>query len=417
MSSAALQHAVATDLEAAWRRSDALFGMIAPEAMTTRPIPLRQPFIFYMGHLPAFAWNHVGRRILGRPAFRPDLDELFERGIDPVDTQDGVGGDEAGWPPVAEVVAYRDRVREALRPLLEDERLAKTLAMVLEHELMHHETLLYMMLRLPHAAKRPPAGLPPFVFEGAIASREVRVDAGRAHLGAERGALPFVWDNELDAHEVSVPGFSMDATPVRNAELLAFVEAGGYDQHALWSDEAWSWLQRRGQRHPLCWSRERDGWMYRTLFADVPLERAADWPVFVTWAEAQAYTRFIGRRLLTEAEFHRAAIGAAPGNAGLRHWSPTPVGSDPGGTSAWGVHDLVGNGWEWTGTAFAPFRGFTPLPGYPGYSADFFDGRHYVLLGGSWATDERLLRPSFRNWFQPHYPYVFAQFRTVAGSR
>ena len=91
--------------------------------------------------------------------------------------------------------------------------------------------------------------------------------------------------------------------------------------------------------------------------------------------------------------------------------SPLPVGSRPDGVSAWGVHELVGNGWEWTCSPFAPFPGFEPMPRYPGYSADFFDGAHFVLLGGSWATDQALLRPSFRNWFQPHYPYVFSKFR------
>jgi formylglycine-generating enzyme required for sulfatase activity len=98
-------------------------------------------------------------------------------------------------------------------------------------------------------------------------------------------------------------------------------------------------------------------------------------------------------------------------NVGFGCGSPTPVGCRPDGASAWGVLELLGNGWEWTGTPFAPFPGFEAMAGYPGYSADFFDDAHFVLLGGSWATDEALLRPSFRNWFQPHYPYVFSKFR------
>jgi formylglycine-generating enzyme required for sulfatase activity len=138
----------------------------------------------------------------------------------------------------------------------------------------------------------------------------------------------------------------------------------------------------------------------------------------------------VGRRLPSEAEFHRAAYATPEGVTraypwgsaepeprhgvfGFASWDPEPIGSRPDGDSAFGVGDLVGNGWEWTRTPFAPLPGFEPLPFYPGYSADFFDGRHFVLKGGSPRTDVSLLRRSFRNWFQPHYPHVYAGFRCV----
>jgi formylglycine-generating enzyme required for sulfatase activity len=180
------------------------------------------------------------------------------------------------------------------------------------------------------------------------------------------------------------------------------------------------------------WRRARRGWAQQTLFDEVPLDEAGDWPVYVSWAEARAYCAWRGARLPTEPEWHRAAYGAPDGslrshpwgedppsarhgNFGLRQWSPTPVGRFPDGASAWGALDLVGNGWEWTDTVFGPLPGFTPyIRTYPGYSADFFDGRHYVLRGASWATDATLIRRSFRNWFQPHYPYVFAKFRCIS---
>ena len=145
----------------------------------------------------------------------------------------------------------------------------------------------------------------------------------------------------------------------------------------------------------------------------------ADWPVYVSLAEARAFARWRGERLPTEAEFHRAASAArrrrsagrgAPrpprhGNFGFRHWAPTPVGTHPEGASAWGVQDLIGDGWEWTDTVFGGLPGFDAyIPGYAGYSADFFDGKHYVLKGGSWATADDLVRPSFRNWFQAALP-------------
>jgi formylglycine-generating enzyme required for sulfatase activity len=151
----------------------------------------------------------------------------------------------------------------------------------------------------------------------------------------------------------------------------------------------------------------------------------------VTWAEASAFARWRGARLPTEAEFHRAAFGTPHGperrypwgdaidgspqaNFDFQRWDPAPIGSHPGGASPFGVHDLVGNGWEWTSTVFAPFDGFTPLPSYPEYSADFFDGGHFVMKGASPVTAAPLTRRGFRNWFRPRYPYVYATFRCVA---
>ena len=164
------------------------------------------------------------------------------------------------------------------------------------------------------------------------------------------------------------------------------------------------------------------------MFERVPLP--LDWPVYVSHAEAAAFARWAGRSLPTEAQWHRAAYGTpdggeriypwgdAPpdptrGNFNFAAWDPQPVTAHPAGASAFGVQDLLGNGWEWTSTPFAPFPGFQPFPFYPGYSADFFDGRHFVMKGGSARTAECLLRRPFRNWFQPRYPYVYATFRCV----
>ncbi len=168
------------------------------------------------------------------------------------------------------------------------------------------------------------------------------------------------------------------------------------------------------------------------MFDSFPLQQAASWPVYVSLAEARAYARWAGKRLPTEAEFHRAAYygpdgrksehpwgnsapGARHGNFDFLSWAPLPVGSRLAGASRWGVLELVGNGWELTDTPFEPFPGFSSyIESYPDYSRDFFDGKHFVLKGASWATDANLLRPSFRNWYQAHYPYVFAKFRCVS---
>jgi len=164
------------------------------------------------------------------------------------------------------------------------------------------------------------------------------------------------------------------------------------------------------------------------MFAEMPLP--LDAPAYVSQAEAAAFARWAGGLLPTEAEFHRAAYGAPEGperaypwgaeepderhgNFDLRRFDPTPVGSHPDGASAFGVQETVGNGWEWTRTPFGPFAGFRPHPFYAGYSKDFFDGKHLVMKGASPRTAACFLRRSFRNWFQPHYPYVYATVRLV----
>src|SRR5204862_2765867 len=129
--------------------------------------------------------------------------------------------------------------------------------------------------------------------------------------------------------------------------------------------------------------------------------------VYVTWAEASAYAAWRGRRLPSEGQWVRAAEGTGPGNCDFQRCDPEPVGTRPESISRFGARDLMGNGWEWTSDVFAPFPGFTPLPSYPEYSGDFFDGSHFVLKGGSPVTAKPLLRSGFRNWFRPRYPYVY----------
>ena len=428
-----------------WARTDRILAILAPDAWLAQPIALRHPFIFYLGHLPAFAWNHVCAGVLDRPPFNAAFDNLFSRGIDP-DVDDPTRCHAhpdvpERWPSLDEVIGYRDRVRAAvlesvdLVPERDKTHLMarenRVFSMVIEHEEMHQETLLYMLARLPCPAKVRPAWLPPHVRGPGRPAGTVEIPGGTARLGARFDALPFGWDNEFPEIEAVVPGFAMDVTAVTNAQFSVFVEDGGYRRPELWTDEDWAWIGHAAQTCPVVWERHEGRWAYRALFDLIPLDTVADWPVYVSLAEGRAYARWRGRRLPTESEFHRAAFGdpdggerrfpwgAAPaterhGNFDFQHWAPTPVGTHPEGASAWGVHDLVGDGWEWTDTRFAGLPGFVPyIPGYPGYSADFFDGKHHVLKGASWATARDLVRPSFRNWFQAHYPYVFAKFRCV----
>ena len=444
-------------------RSRAIFDLIDPSAYYSRPIALRNPIVFYEGHLPAFSVLSFLRRGLGLGPVDARMEALFERGIDPDSAESAIprSGADTRWPSRDEVLAFGARADEAIVRALEDAdfvedrpamRRAEALFTALEHEAMHQETLLYMWHRLPYAQKRRPpsdllagGGLERIAPARSAGRSTVRIPAGVATLGADRDRIPFGWDNEFDEHRVDVLPFDIDTHNVTNGEFLAFLEAGGYRTRALWSEADWGWLQQERVPSPAFWlmpedddqgksAGERvDAPHWRGMFEAIPLP--LDWPVYVSQAEASAYARWKGRRLPTEAEFHRAAFGtpsgveraypwgdappdtsdkvARRGNFDFHHIDPVPVGSYPAGASAWGVHDLVGNGWEWTSTLFAPFSGFMPMASYPEYSADFFDGQHYVMKGASPATAAALIRRSFRNWFRPNYPYVYAAFRTV----
>jgi gamma-glutamyl hercynylcysteine S-oxide synthase len=416
-------------------RSRHLFDLITSDAYYSRPIALRNPVVFYEGHLAAFSVNTLIKKALGEPGIDPDLEVLFARGIDPEHDLPEAAL-RAQWPARERVLAYGAeadrRLEEALatavlerpgHPLLDR---AEAVFTVIEHEEMHQETLQYIWHRLPFNEKHRPAGLS-LVTDGPVPAQDrVRIPAGVATLGARRGELPFGWDNEFAELRVDVPAFEVDRHDVTNAEYLAFVEDGGYEQEALWTPGGWAWRSHEQVSHPLFWERHAGQWFWRAMFGLVPLPPA--WPVYVSHAEAEAFARWRGDRLMTEAEYHRAAFGTphgaerafpwgsepadgSRGNFGAAQWDPVPAGMFPAGASAFGVHDLVGNGWEWTSSPFAPFPGFAPMPSYPEYSADFFDAAHFVMKGASPATPAAHVRRSFRNWFRPHYPYVYATFR------
>jgi iron(II)-dependent oxidoreductase len=454
-------------------RTRALFDLVHESAYYERPIALRNPVVFYEGHLPAFAVNTLIKKGLGQKGIDEHLETIFARGIDPDTESAAIARGNPAWPsrPVVQEYARAadDLIADAIchaelerddHPLLNE---AQALRTILEHEDMHQETLAYMWHQLPYEAKRKPAHyvtVPPGLRAPGSGLQawpaRAAVPAGTVTLGTRDG---FAWDNERPAHCVSVGEFEIDAHNVTNARFLEFVEAGGYRDRGWWRDEDWAWVQAERILHPSFWEYvstansqpdtcpnsqaldarvslgvgARSGlgvgsWFWRGMFERVPLPM--DWPVYVTWAEANAYSRWKGRRLPSEAEFHRAAFGMPngrerrypwgdrlegrpPANFDFQRWDPEPVDAHPEGASAFGVHDLVGNGWEWTSTVFAPFDGFAPLPSYPEYSSDFFDGDHFVMKGASPVTARTLVRPGFRNWFRPRYPYVYATFRTV----
>jgi ergothioneine biosynthesis protein EgtB len=423
-------------------RSQTLFDLLTPDAYYSQPIALRHPIVFYEGHLPAFSFNTLVKKALGRPGIDSRLESLFARGIDPHENAAAASGDHASaWPSREAVHAFAaeaDRqVIEALThaeidrpgdPLLDH---AEAAFAILEHEAMHQETLLYMWHRLPFGQKRAPAGYVPRTA-GASPSREwIDVPGGCATLGVDRESIAFGWDNEFGALAAPVEPFAIERHDVTNERFLAFVDAGGYRDARWWTPADWEWVQREQVAHPLFWEQVNGEWHWRAMFDLVPLPPA--WPVYVSQAEASAFARWSGGRLPTEAEFQRAAYGGPSGERpypwgtnepatehgvfDFTSWDPEPAGTHPMGASAWGVEDLVGNGWEWTGTTFGPFPGFRPMASYPEYSADFFDGEHFVMKGASPATARELVRPTFRNWFRGRYPYVYATFRCVSSDR
>jgi gamma-glutamyl hercynylcysteine S-oxide synthase len=429
-------------------RSRAIFGLLNERTYYSQPIPLRHPIVFYEGHLPAFSFNTLVKKALGRPSIDTWLETLFARGIDPADSEAPLGPDaiieknQRAWPSRALVRQFAEEADRQVLAALEHAELdrpghplldhGEAVHAILEHEAMHQETLLYMWHRLPFDVKRRPHDYMPRVDGQAPPSEWVEVPGGHVTLGVDRGSIPFGWDNEFQACSAEVSSFSIERFDVTNARFLEFVDAGGYTDQRWWRPDDWKWITADSVRHPLFWERQGDGWWWHGMFELVPLPPS--WPVFVSQAEADAFARWAGARLPTEAEFQRAAFGTPEGDE-RRHswgdaepdpargvfdfssWDPEPTGSHHAGASAWGIEDLVGNGWEWTATPFAPFKGFRPMASYPEYSADFFDGEHFVMKGASPATARGLLRPTFRNWFRPRYPYVYATFRCVKNGR
>ncbi len=389
-----------TELAEARTHTDALFALVDRATLYERPIPDRHRLIFYVGHLEAFDWNQLARGVRGEPSFDPTFDQLFEAGIDPPPGQ--APQDTArDWPSVDRVLQYNARARSRIDELW-DESPADMRQMVIEHRWMHAETICYLLQQLDQSLKKRPAPSRPRLAP-APNHRWIAITAGNTTLGQR--ADRFGWDNEFPEHDETVPAFEIAKFKVTNGDYLRFVEDGGAP--------------------PPFWRRRASDWWLHRMFDEVPLP--ADAPVYVTHEQATAYASWANAALPTEAEWHRAAYGdteraypwgenppdSSRGNFDFIDWDPVAVTSHPPGDSALGVSQMVGNGWEWTSTPFAGFDGFEPSSYYPGYSANFFDGEHYVIKGGSPVTSRALLRHSFRNWFRADYPYVFSTMRLV----
>jgi dimethylhistidine N-methyltransferase len=365
--------ALLAELAQARGRTDLLFARVPENLLYHRPIAQRHRVAFYLGHLEAFDAN----LLRCEDTATAQHDRRFGFGIDPVGG--GLPADApADWPTIAGIRSYVEQARRRVDRRLAEcagrpiggVALATLLHTAIEHRLMHAETLAYMLNHLP--IDKPLRALQ---RRAHILGDDdmVAVPAGAATLGTRVGAQPFAWDNEFVAHTVEVPAFTIDRHMVTNAQFLRFIEAGGYDDPRWWTTADRDWLGARGIAHPASWRRAPGKWQLLSWSDVVPFQ--GDWPVYVSHAEASAYARSACKVLPTEVQWHRAAFGegggaerlypwgmeppqAKHGNFDFPTWDPVPVDAHPAGASAFGVAGLLGNGWEWTATPFAPFTGF-----------------------------------------------------------
>jgi gamma-glutamyl hercynylcysteine S-oxide synthase len=415
------------------RRSLELYADLTPEQRLGPLLAIVNPPQWELGHVAWFGEHWVLRTARGQPPISPGDDPLYDSARVPHDDRWSLPL--RGWEETrAHLAEVERRVVDGLsgREPTADEDYFVRLAVF--HEDMHGEAFLYTRQTLGYAPPRV-TGMSAAPAGGGPLSGDARVPGGRFALGAVEGADPFVFDNEKWAHEVEVAPFSIARAPVTEAEMAGFVDDGGYRREDLWSAEGWRWREREGATCPVYWRRDAGAWQVRAFDRWRPL--APHRPVVhVAWFEAEAYCRWAGRRLPTEAEWEMAAAGEPDGAGGLvrgrkrrfpwgdqaptparanldlRHDGPLEVGALPDGDSAFGCRQMFGNVWEWTSTDFAPYPGFVVDP-YAEYSAPWF-GDHKVLRGGCYVTRARLLRNTWRNFYQPHRRDVLGGFRTCA---
>lgn len=371
------------------------------------------PVGWHLGHIAYTEALWILETLAGQPPLFPQYHPLF--------AADGRPKAQRQYLPELDVMyGYLDTVRQRVFEYLDGapvQQQESVWRFLLQHESQHCETMSLVTAMLmrgaqpdvsPHESRGAAFAIP---SEKKPQSSMVYVPAGAYSMGSN---APDALDNERPAHEVHVDEFWIDRYLVTCRDFQQFVAAGGYGDRQWWSDAAWQWLQTNPVTHPLYWSPE--------------LSQALHPVCGVSWYEADAYARFVGKRLPTEAEWEKAARwnpktgetqrypwgDAFPnerhGNLGHQVGATSAVESYPDGTSPVGCVDLLGNVWEWTSSVFDGYPGFQPFP-YSGYSQAYFDGAHYVLRGGSWATQPWALRPSFRNWYHPWIRQIFAGFR------
>ncbi|MFB9687996.1 ergothioneine biosynthesis protein EgtB [Amycolatopsis plumensis] len=436
MSTEALHDLSAQDLRAraaealtrARARSVALTDAVDDEDLVRQHSKLMSPLVWDLAHIGVQEELWLVRDVGGREPLRPDIDDIY-------DAFQHARADRPELPLLgpAEARAYVKQVREKAFDVLEHAPMegrrlteqAFAFGMITQHEQQHDETMLAThQLRkgdpVLHAPEPPPA-------RSGTLPAEVLVPGGAFTMGTS--AEPWALDNERPAHEIAVEAFWMDTVPVTCGAYVEFLDGGGYDDEQWWSPAGWAYRTENSITAPRFWKREQDGW-WRTRFGVYERIPAGEPVVHVSYFEAEAYAAWAGRRLPTEAEWEKAARfdpatgrsrrfpwgdeepSAEHANLGQRHLRPAPAGAYPAGASPTGVHQLIGDVWEWTSTDFHGYPGFAPFP-YREYSEVFFGPEYKVLRGGSFGTDSAAIRGTFRNWDYPIRRQIFAGFRTA----
>jgi iron(II)-dependent oxidoreductase len=391
---------------------------------------LLSPLVWDLGHIAAFEDLWLCQQAGGREAVRADLADVYDATLT---LRSGRG--DLPYLEHAEALDYMDAVRENALEVLEGSDLSEDAGrltahgfvwdMLVQHEHQHNETMLQtLMLAAPGVfspAARPLPAPPP----GQRGPEMVRVDGGSCLLGCD--PLGFAYDNEQPCHELDVPTFELDRLPVINHDYMAFVEDGGYRRREWWSDEGWAWRDAENVELPHYWTAD-----FRARHFDRTEPLDPDQPVMhVSWYEADAYARSVGKRLPSEAEWEKAASwdeaageqrtypwgsqepGSRHANLDQTAFGPARAGAFPAGASPYGVLGMLGDAWEWTASDFAGYPGFSSFP-YNEYSEIFFGTEYKVLRGCSWATRPSVARASFRNWDYPRRRQIFSGFRCAA---
>jgi iron(II)-dependent oxidoreductase len=417
-------------LAAARTRTCHLTTCVDDHDLAVQHSPLMSPLVWDLAHIANQEEQWLLRAVAGREAVRPDIDPVYDAFAHP-------RAERPGLPllPPSEARAYAAEVRGRVVDVLEATTLHGTalldagfaFGMIAQHEQQHDETML-----ITHQLRCGPAALaaappPPCPADAALLPAEALIPGGPFTMGTDTES--WALDNERPGHRVAVAPFYLDTVPVTCGAYQCFIEDGGYHDPRWWAPAGWAMVREEGMEAPLFWSREGGGWM-RRRFGVVELVPSDEPVLHVSWYEADAYARWAGRRLPTEAEWEKAARhdpmtghsrrypwgdadpGPSRANLGQRHLQPSPAGSHPDGACPYGVRQLIGDVWEWTASDFLPYPGFRAFP-YREYSEVFFGSRYKVLRGGSFAVDPVVCRATFRNWDLPIRRQIFAGFRTA----